>query len=556
MRRAFEQDQAFVLQALEGGTMDYLEVVGKVAEMEFFRKLLGEGVLQRLAASYPTPRRKEEVPLWLYLASEITLRLHGAMGFGAYPYIVHCGGLLDALGPEQVEQKEVKPGVSRPVCRGYNRKNHTARTTPCDADYLRKLGKDTQAEALEHWFGTAVAREYQTLGGYDPEGVFLVDGTYLFVPLENDRYERSSRLLFGEDGHPISKEDYEALPVEARRRCHLERCYRAVTLSHTTAEKDYALRCGVHVMPGRDAESPQVWPLVERFVDAVGPGVMKLLIYDRGLVDGETVGRLKAVGADSLFPLKKGMDVWEDAKMLAAYQRGPWVRYDLPPPAPVPPPPDRPEVVRRREAKRQETLRKKREEAGPEPPVHQLEWIEHCWIEPSRLWKTCPVPISVLLVRNHYADGQTLEWALGSTRVFAEPWEMWNHYALRPAIEEEHRQEKCFWDMSHFRSTSFSLVVNQVVFVELASSLIQLFLRNLGREEWIGRMRKRLLELLLPNEYKIIVYFQQRFGLFSIHEYEEILLTLREGARRRLLGKVRQLRRAQCTPPDLPWRTE
>ena len=191
--------------ALGGGTMDYLEVVGKVAEMEFFRKLLGEGVLQRLAASYPTPRRKEEVPLWLYLASEITLRLPGAMGFGAYPYIVHCGGLLDALGPEQVVQKEVKPGVSRPVCRGYNRKNHHARTTPCDADSLRKLGKDTQAEALEHWFGTAVPREYQTLGGYDPEGIFLVDGTYLFVPLENDRYERSSRLLFGEDGHPLSR---------------------------------------------------------------------------------------------------------------------------------------------------------------------------------------------------------------------------------------------------------------------------------------------------------------------------------------------------------------
>ena len=133
---------------------------------------------------------------------------------------------------------------------------------------------------------------------------------------------------------------------------------------------------------------------------------------------------------------------------------------------------------------------------------------------------------------------------------------MWKHYAVRPAIEEEHRQEKCFWDMSHFRSTSFSLVVNQVVFVELASSLIQLFLRNLGREEWIGRTRKRLLELLLPNEYKIVVYFQQRFGLFSIHEYEEALLSLRKGARRRLLGKVRQLRRAQCTPPDLPWRTE
>jgi len=547
----FEHDPAFVLDALRNGNMDQLEVVGKVGETEFFRMLLGEEVLQRLAASYPSPRKKEEVPLWLYLASEITLRLHGAMGFSAYAYIVHSGGLLDALGPEQVEHCEVKPGQWRTICQGYNSKHHYDRGTPCDADFLRKLSKDTDAGALEHWFGTAVAREYGRLGAYDGEGIFIVDGTYVFVPPDNDGYENSSRLLFGEDGHPIRREDYEALPLGRKRQCQWRRCYRAVTLSHTTAERHYALRCGLHIMPGKESESPEVWPLVERFVKAAGKGVMKLLIYDRGLVDGETVGRLKAVEVDSLFPLKKGMDIWEDGKVLAQYERGEWSRYDPPKPPPPPVPPERTEVVRRREAKRQETLRKRREEAGPKPPPHKLDWIE-----PSRLWKSCPVPVSVLLVRNHYADGQTLDWALGSTRVFGEPLEMWKGYALRPVIEEEHRQEKCYWDITHFRSCSFSLVVNQIVFVELAYLLIQLFIQKLGRNELAGRTRQRLLDVLLPNDYWMAVYHKQCFGMFSKLQYTEELLTLREGARGRLLGTTRRLRRAELRPPELPWRPE
>ena len=553
--QAFEDDKPFVVQALRRGDFDYLEVVGTVAETDFFRMLLGEGVLGRLAAAYPTPRQKEEVPLWLYLASELTLRLHGAMGFGGYPYVVHCGGLLDALDPGRIEHK-VDPATQRwrTAVRGFNRKNFHARTTPCDKDFLRKLAKDTKPAALEHWFGTAVVREYQTLGAFDPAGLFLIDGTYLFVPPDNDRYEGSSRLRFGPDGHPVSRDQEAALPPEQQRRCVWRRCYRAVTLSHTTPERDYSLRCGTAVLPGKAAESPQVAPLVERFVGAVGPGVMKLLIYDRGLVDGETVGRLKALGVDSLFPLKRGMDLWEDAKALAPLDGAPWSRYEVPKPPPPPPPPDRPEVVARREATRQKTLARQRQEAGPIAPARTLESIEYKWIAPSRVWESCPVPVNVLLLRNRYANGETLEWALASTRVFDEPIQMWTTYRLRPAIEEDHRQEKCFWDLTRFRSPAFSLVVNQILFVELAYSLIQVFLRHIERGDLLGTTRQRLLDALLPQENNIALYYQQRFGLLTGYEHQEILLTLREGARRKALGKTRRLRRAQLRPPDLPWR--
>jgi len=553
----FEQDKPFVTDSLRQGHFDYMEVLGAVEETEFFRMLLDEGILQRLAATYPTPRQKEEVPLWLYLASEVTLRLHGASGFAAYPYILHCGGLIDALSPSQVQPKlDAASGQWRPTFEGYNKKNHYARVSPCDQDFLRKMSKDTSAEALEAWFGTSVVRTYRELDAFDAEGIFLVDGTYIFVPLDNERYEGSSILRFDEHGHPMSKDSYDALPPKRQRRCPLRRCYRAVKLTHTNAAKDYSLRCGTKVLPGKASEVRWVRPLVERFVDTLGSGVMKLLVYDRGLVDGPTVSRLKRLGVDSLFPLKKGMDVWKDARVLAEHDGRPWQRYVLPKPTPPPPPQDRPEPVARREAKRQRTLKRRRKEQAPSEPTRTLESIDYHWIEPSRVWESCTVPVSVLLIKNHYANGEELDWALASTREFADPLDMWHTYGLRPSVEEDHRQDKCFWDMTHFRSTAFSHVVNQIIFVELAASLIQIFLRKIGRDELARRTRQRLLDALLPNRNKIVLHYQQHFGTYDPYEYQELLLTLREGARRKVLGKTRRLRRAQLVPPDLLWRPE
>ena len=96
---AYQEDREKVLKDLAAGRFDYLEVASRVTEANFFRYLLEEGDLASLAATYPTPRKKEEVPLWLYLASQISMRLHGAHAYSNYPYILHCGGLRDALGP-------------------------------------------------------------------------------------------------------------------------------------------------------------------------------------------------------------------------------------------------------------------------------------------------------------------------------------------------------------------------------------------------------------------------------------------------------------------------
>jgi hypothetical protein len=98
---AFQENKSGIRELLEKGDIDHMEIVSRVSETQFFQKLIGSGDLARLAATYPTPREKEEVPLWLYLSSQITLRLHGAPGFSSLPYILHCGGLRNALGPSK-----------------------------------------------------------------------------------------------------------------------------------------------------------------------------------------------------------------------------------------------------------------------------------------------------------------------------------------------------------------------------------------------------------------------------------------------------------------------
>lgn len=155
----FEENKPYVLEALGNGDFDYIETAGEVFESDFFRFIKAGSILKSLAESYPTPRQKEEVPLWFYVASNLSMRLHGEHSFNAFPLVVRCGGMLNALGPE-VGRKVVHPdtGDVTVACEGFNKKNHYDREAPCDQDYLRKVSKDTDADALTRWFSRDVVR--------------------------------------------------------------------------------------------------------------------------------------------------------------------------------------------------------------------------------------------------------------------------------------------------------------------------------------------------------------------------------------------------------------
>ena len=147
---------------------------------------------------------------------------------------------------------------------------------------------------------------------------------------------------------------------------------------------------------------------------------MKRLILDRGFLDGEQIGRCKKdYGIDVLIPLKKNMDVYQDALGL---MRGNRVRFEpYTHPAAKPPVDPKPRHVPA------EIRRREKETSGnAEPTKEELNrlllrtrpWCAARWpVERTfRSWSSCPVPLSVIVNQEIFADGHEEIWMLVDTK--------------------------------------------------------------------------------------------------------------------------------------------
>jgi len=539
----FEKDKPFVLQALREGEFDYIEAASEVFETEFFRFIRAKRILTELSESYPTPRQKEEVPLWIYIASNLTLRLHGVHSFYAYPLVVRAGGMLNAFG-SAMGKKVIHPdsGDVTLTCEGFNRKNHYDRQTPCDQDFLRKVAKDTEAEALMRWFGRDVVSLFHSRKAFDREGIFIGDASYLFVP-DNPGYQGSARLLFDEHNHPISQTTYSRMTDQQKSGCTWKRCYKMVTLLHTNRTLDFFLFVGVKILSGKEHECPVLYHLVKECVEGVGKGVMKLLILDRGFLNGERISECKRdYGVDVLIPLRRDMDLYEDAMSLFQQSDVSWIPWEESTAETKKPPRPRPQAILKREKKRQQTLERLKQQQPPPPPEKTLLKTEVAAIGEFQTWSSCTVPLTVVANREQYADGHQEMWFLIDTREEEDPTRSRLEYHLRTSMEERYRQLKCFSDLTHFTSRHFSMVVNQVIFLMLAYNLLQFYLARQQRQELNRKTLPRIRQQLLPSDNHIIVYWKNYYALFSPLEFVEIIATLQEEARQKVAAKSRRLR--------------
>ncbi len=540
----FEQNKPCVWEALRNGEFDYMEAASEVFEADFFRFIKARAYLDELAETYPTPRKKEEVPLWFYVASNLSMRLHGVHAFDAFPMVVRSGGMLQAFGPK-AGRKVVHPetGETTVVCAGFNQKNHYARESPCDPDYLRKVAKDTEAGALLGWFNRDGVRVFRQHRVFDPEGFFIGDASYLFVP-DNPNYEGSVRMRFDEHNHPVTLEQYHRMSEAQKGRCQWKRCYKMVTLLHTNRRREFFVFVAVKVISGKAHESPVLYELVKQFVEVAGSGVMKRLIVDRGFLDGQAISLCKKqYGIDVLIPLRRNMDLYADALALFREPEVSWVEdeeqkeEDKGPLRPKPP------VIRQREKKRQKKLRQLKEQQPPPPPDKVLVKTEVASMGEFQSWSSCTVPLSVVANREHYADGHTEIWFLVDTKEVQDPRQARQEYGLRPSTEERYRQLKCFSDLTHFTSRAFSLVINQVVFILLAYDLLQIYLLRQGRKDLNQKTLPRIRQQLLPADNHILVYWQNYYGLFYPFELIGFVVMLGEEARKKIAAKCRRIGR-------------
>jgi len=537
-----EHHQQQVLEAFRRGEFDQIEIIGYADEKQFFEVCFREKILEALAQKMPTARKKEEVPRLFQLAANLSLKLHLENAYSAFERVVRCGGLLSALDPTIASKhldKESQQWVIE--CRGFNDKNHYDRTTPCDHDTLRKAVKDVTAQRWMDWFNGAVQEVFQSYGFFDPGGIFIGDGSFLFVP-DNPAYEGSVVMWFDEHNHPVK---YEELRPEERKKAHRERCYKLVSLLHLRG--DCFVYAAMKVVPGNAHECPVLYELVEQFVQRVGPGVMKRLILDRGFIDGKNMSRCKTQWAiDVLIPMKKKMDIWVDAWALG--ERAAW--RTLPPPKPEPKevPKNRPEAIIQREAKRQKTLAKLKAQEPPPDPAKVLKRTEVCPIEGFNSWSECTVPINVVLIRETYGDAHQEQWALMDTASVRDPVRTVEEYGLRTTIEERHRILKCFHDLSDFHSRCFNVIAAQVVFILLSYTLRQWQLWKLQQEKLAGKTPGFLERELSAHSQFVVIYHQHAYAQLPVVSFTRELLEMTSEAQAKALVKVRRLEQSLLSP--------
>jgi hypothetical protein len=482
------------------------------------------------------------VPLWFELAANLSLKLHLENSYSAFERVIQCGGLLSAM-PPAMASKHFDPQTQEIwlQCEGFNDKNHYPRKTPCDDDTLRKAVKDVPAADWMNWFNGWAQEVFQRHGFFDPTGIFLGDGSYLFVP-DNPAYEDSVVMWFDEHNHPV---DYDKLTAEERKGAHRERCYKWVSLIHVRA--DSYVYAAMALVPGNAHECPVLYELVEKFVHSVGKGVIQLLILDRGFIDGKNVTRCKQQwGIDVLIPMKTNMDIWKDAWALGRTE--PWESFPVPAPkAKAPENPPRPEVIQRREARRQKTLAQRR---PPPDPAEVLTHREYCLISGFNSWSDCRVPIDVILMRERYTDGHVQEWALMTTKKYTEVQQPRTDYQHRVKIEERHRMLKCFHDLSDFRSRSLNTITAQVVFILLSYTLRQWQLWKLHREELSGVSPELMRRRLNIRKQYVVIYLANAYARMPLIRFTREVLELEPEARAKALAKIRRLEQSLLNPLD------
>lgn len=86
-------------------------------------------------------------------------------------------------------------------------------------------------------------------------------------------------------------------------------------------------------------------------------------------------------------------------------------------------------------------------------------------------------------------------------------------------------------------------MTNQVVFVGLSYTLLQIQLLDENRPELNRMTRTSLKGQLLPYGNHIIVYYKQYFAFFNTPEYTNIIIDIVEPGKSKLRKRVRKLQR-------------
>lgn len=139
-----------------------------------------------------------------------------------------------------------------------------------------------------------------------------------------------------------------------------------------------------------------------------------------------------------------------------------------------------------------------------------------------------------------------------STAQDAQPLHLLQLDRKRPAIEERHRQLKCFYDLSDFRSRRFNAIAAQVVMVLLTYTLRQWQLWKFLEENLAGLAPAGLAAQLRLLQQWIGIYRERAYTQLPVVSFTREALQLEGQARQKALRKLELLESILFTPIPNP----
>jgi hypothetical protein len=262
---------------------------------------------------------------------------------------------------------------------------------------------------------------------------------------------------------------------------------------------------GYELGAGNEDELIQAEKLVPAFCRQFS-GAMKLLIIDRGYIDGEFIGKIKRDhGVDALIPLKKNMIDAQEAIAIATMEN----KWEC--------------IAQEKNTHGQIILKK---EIAP--------------VKDLALWDNFKGGMHACTTRYSYWDHQKEKYderyaVLVSTKKFVDPKEFIMHYDLRMQTEERFRQFKHAWYITDFPSPDEALVESHVCFTLLTCSLLQLYLQRKDLQEKTHQMITTLRRDESIGKDAVLVYAREHYGVFDLDDDTSRVAGLQETPRQRLI---------------------
>jgi hypothetical protein len=468
-------NQEKVREALQRGEYDDASLTGWGRLDDLMALAEGLGVLKALHMIHPELTREGSIPRWfihqaLFLRTVVGDESLSAMQEGLF----RDTGVLRLLGC-----------TARDIREGFDPQRNGGTHTPCHVDSLRYSLKQTPVAEFYQAF-TRCRAHWIKAGFIKRRGTYILDATKIAVAGE---YEGAGEMT-------VSEEVIDAQGKLHRRKV-VTKGFKLVTLSYLLPRSTLLVVLAYRLLPMQQHEITVSDEVLDEVVEAMGEGAIRLLLLDRGFLDGERLGRWQTRGLDILVPVKHNMAVLADMQGLAKL-----------------PPDERIVPAERRGVK----------EAQGQP----LEDVRLLGFSGLETLESYPGALNGLLV-TAFRGRELLpeqQWGAITTLPVRTPTEVlaaFDAYDDRSLVENaEYRELKQGYRLPTFIGKDVGSIAAHVFFEVLLYSVVALYQQQRAYRYIAGGVR-RLRRLVWRERLQVVVYVGCWYGLFEVREVLTLL---------------------------------